>query len=254
MMPTLIEVARQAARAAGAMLLEQYPQPRDVRLKGMRDIVTDADLAAQQIAIDLIRAHYADAAILSEEGVAPPPDARLIWAIDPIVRTTNSTRNVPIFSTSIAVARDGQPIAGVIYDPISDHLFAAELDRGATLNGAPIHVADRTDIAEAIIGLDWGRDDEVRALTLKWLNRAGSQCRTIRAFGSAALGLCYLAAGWIDVYYHASLKPWDGAAGQIIAQEAGARLSNFDGTPWTYTSATCLAYSPGLAAWALTSC
>jgi fructose-1,6-bisphosphatase/inositol monophosphatase family enzyme len=90
-------------------------------------------------------------------------------------------------------------------------------------------------------------------MALDWLHRAGTQCKTIRAIGSSALGLCYIAAGWIDVYYHAALKPWDGAAGQIIAQEAGVQLFDFDRSLWNYTGATCIACCPRLVDWTLAS-
>ena len=252
-MTELLTLTETVARAAGKVLRERYSQPRDIRVKGVRDIVTDADFAAQQTIVDLIRSHDPDAAILSEEGIDPPPDARSIWVVDPLDGTTNYARHFPTFSTSIALVQAGRPVAGVIYDPLHDFLFAAELDRGATLNGGPIHASSTLDIAEAIIGLDWGRGDRARTLALSWLSRAGTQCRTIRAIGSAALGLCYAAAGWIDVYYHAALKPWDGAAGQIIAQEAGVQLFNFDAASWNYTDETCIACNPQLKAWALAS-
>jgi myo-inositol-1(or 4)-monophosphatase len=252
-MPDLLEVAQLAARAAGDILRERYPQTREVRSKGRRDIVTDADFAAQQTIVELIRKHYPDAAILSEEGIDPPPEADLIWVVDPLDGTTNYARRFPIFSTSIGVVQHRRPIAGVIYDPLHDQLFAARQDQGAQLNGQAIHCAATSEVESAIVALDWGRDDPIRAAALAWLSRVGQECRTIRSVGSAALGLCYIAAGWIDVYFHASLKPWDGAAGQIIAQEAGVKLFNFDRAPWNYTDEPCLACTPGLQAWALAS-
>ncbi|HEY4720403.1 MAG TPA: inositol monophosphatase family protein [Anaerolineae bacterium] len=244
---------QQVARAAGHVLRERFPQPREIFSKGVQDIVTDADFAAQQTIVDLIRSRYPDAAILSEEGIEPPPEARLIWVLDPLDGTSNYARRVPTFSTSIAVVQDGQPVIGAIYDPMRDLLFAAEIDRDATLNAEPIHASEAADISESIVGLDWGRGAEVRVMALDWLHRAGMQCKTIRAIGSSALGLCYIAAGWIDVYYHAALKPWDGAAGQIIAQEAGVQLFNFDRSPWNYTEATCIACCPRLVDWTLAS-
>jgi myo-inositol-1(or 4)-monophosphatase len=248
-----LDFTKLIARAAGSVLRERYLQPREIHSKGWRDIYTDADLAAQQTIVDLIRSHDPHAAILAEEGITPPADARLIWVIDPLDGTTNYSRHLPTFSTSIGVVQDGQPIAGAIYDPLHDYLFAAEIDRGATLNGSPLHASQAATSAESIIGLDWGRREQARAIALAWIGRAGMECRTIRAIGSAALGLCYLAAGWIDVYYHNALSPWDGAAGQIIAQEAGAKLFNFGCAPFNYTDATCIACGPQLVDWALAS-
>jgi myo-inositol-1(or 4)-monophosphatase len=250
-MSDLLDFATLIARAAGSLLRERYLQPREIHAKGWRDIYTDADLAAQETIVDLIRSHDPHAAILAEEGLAPPDGASAIWVIDPLDGTTNYVRHIPTFSTSVGFVRDGQPIIGAIYDPLHDDLFAAETDGGATLNGQPIQASNVADIAEAIIGLDWGRGVEARRIELDWIGRAGMQCRTVRAIGSAALGLCYLAAGWIDVYYHGALYPWDSAAGQIIAQEAGIQLFNFAHAPYVYTDATCIACNPYLVDWAL---
>lgn len=237
----LLTVVQSAALAAGKILREKYPQPRTIQSKGKQDIVTDADFAAQTAIVDVIKQHDPGAAILSEEGIEPDPAARLIWVVDPLDGTTNYARRLPTFSTSIAVVKDGQPIMGAIYDPLRDQLFAAELDRGATLNGESIHASTTSELDQAIVGLDWGRGDAVRSIGLSWLQQVGPQVKSIRAFGSSALALCYIAAGWIDIYFHAALKPWDGAAGQIIAQEAGVKLFNHRRTIWNYTDETCLA-------------
>lgn len=250
-MSELLDFTVEVARAGGHILRERYLQPREVHAKGWRDFYTDADVAAQNTIVDLIRARDPQAALLAEEGIEPPPGAMAFWVIDPLDGTTNYTRHLAWFAVSIAYVEHGQPIAGVVYDPMHDHVFAAERDRGAWLNTDRIRVAHTADITAAIIGLDWGREERARGFALDWLNRAGRECRTIRSIGSAALGLCYLAAGWIDVYFHGALKPWDGAAGQVIAAEAGARLFNFAGTSWDYTEPDCLACTPELAVWAL---
>ncbi len=139
---------------------------------------------------------------------------------------------------------------GVVYDPLHERVFSAERDRGAWLNADRLQAANTADIALAIVALDWGHGEQQRAQALGWLTRTGRECRTTRALGSAALGLCYLAAGWIDVYFHPMLQPWDGAAGQVIAEEAGARLFNFAGARWNYTEPDCIACTPQLAEWA----
>jgi fructose-1,6-bisphosphatase/inositol monophosphatase family enzyme len=225
-MSDLLDFAQLLARTAGEILRQRYSQPREIHAKGWRDLYTDADVAAQEAIVQLIKQR----------------DSR-----------ANYVRHLPAFSTSIALVEDGQPLAGVIYDPLRDNLFAAEVDRGVQLNGQPIRVSSTHEIAEGIVGLDWGRGEEARTAALTWLHKAGTQCRTIRAVGSSALSLCYLAAGWLDVYYHGELYPWDGAAGQVIAQEAGAKLFNFKRQKWHYREATCLACNPQLVDWALAS-
>jgi myo-inositol-1(or 4)-monophosphatase len=252
-MSDLLDFAQLLARTAGEILRQRYSQPREIHAKGWRDLYTDADVAAQEAIVQLIKQRDSRAAILAEEGLTPPPDARRVWVIDPLDGTSNYVCHLPAFSTSIALVEDGQPLAGVIYDPLRDNLFAAEVDRGVQLNGQPIRVSSTHEIAEGIVGLDWGRGEEARTAALTWLHKAGTQCRTIRAVGSSALSLSYLAAGWLDVYYHGELYPWDGAAGQVIAQEAGAKLFNFKRQKWHYREATCLACNPQLVDWALAS-
>lgn len=252
-MSELLDFTIDLARMAGGILREKYVQPREIHAKGLRDFYTDADLAAQAAIVERIRASDPQAAILAEENIQPPAGITSMWVIDPLDGTTNYSRHIPVFSVSIALVREGRPVLGVIYDPLSEDLFAAEADRGATLNGQPIQVSTASDIREAVIGLDWGRGEEARARELEWLRRTGLQSRTIRAIGSAALGMCYLAAGWIDVYYHGALMPWDGAAGQIIIEEAGGTLLNHRGEPWNYVEPDCIACNPALIPWALAS-
>ncbi len=252
-MSDLLEFTMDIARAGGHVLRERYMQPREIYAKGWRDFYTDADLAAQNTIVNRILARDPHAAILSEEGLLPPAEATSCWVIDPLDGTTNYSRRLGWFAVSIAYVEQGQPIMGVVYDPVRDQVFAAERRQGAYLNADRLRVATTADIGSAIIGLDWSRDDEARRIALNWLSRVGKECRTIRAIGSAALAMCYLAAGQLDVYFHGSLKPWDGAAGQVIAQEAGAHFFNFRGAAWTYTEPDCVMCTPALEAWALRS-
>ena len=240
----------ELARAGGQILRERYLQPREIHAKGWSDFYTDADLAAQSTIVAMIQAHDPQAAILAEEGLNPSPQDTAFWVIDPLDGTTNYSRHVALFAVSIAYVERGQPVVGVVYDPVRDHVFSAEREQGAWLNTDRISAATTAHIAEAIIGVDWGREEQPRAQALDWLSRAGRDCRTTRALGSAALGLSYLAAGWIDVYFHPMLAPWDGAAGQVIAEEAGACLFNFTGARWNYAEPDCIACTPQLIEWA----
>ena len=245
-----LEFALHIARTAGQVLRERFLAPREIHAKGRRDFYTDADTAAQQAVVDLIRSHDPHAAIQAEEGLEPPLGATALWVIDPLDGTTNYARHFPVFSVSIAYVEQGQPHIGVVYDPLHERVFFAEHDRGAWLNTDRLQAANTADIASAIIALDWGVGEQQRARALEWLSRTGRDCRTTRALGSAALGLSYLAAGWIDVYFHPMLAPWDGAAGQVIVEEAGACLFNFAGVRWNYTEPDCIASTPQLADWA----
>jgi myo-inositol-1(or 4)-monophosphatase len=245
-----LDFALHVARTGGQVLRERFQAPREIYAKGWRDFYTDADTAAQQTVVDLIRARDPHAAIQAEEGLEPPPGAAALWVIDPLDGTTNYARHFPVFSVSIAYVEQGQPLIGVVYDPLHERVFFAEHDRGAWLNTDRLYAANTPDIGSAVVALDWGRGEQQRAQTLEWLSRVGRECRTMRALGSAALGLSYLAAGWIDIYYHPMLAPWDGAAGQVIVEEAGACLFNFAGKRWNYVEPDCIACTPQLVEWA----
>jgi len=233
--PSLAEIAVEAAQAAARVALDRFHKPLAVSSKGFRDIVTEADFAAQDAAVHVIRSQFPDAAILGEENLVPAVDSDVVWVIDPIDGTSNYARGLPIFCVSIGVVQDDRPVAGAVYDPLRHHLFTAERGLGACLNGSPIRVSRVSAVADAILGVDWGREPEVRRRAFDLLNRLATECRTVRAIGSAALGMCYVAVGWIDLYFNFAIKPWDCAATQVIMEEAGARLTTPLGAAWGYT-------------------
>lgn len=233
--PSYLDVAAEAARAAARTALERYHKPLVITRKGFRDIVTEADFAAQDAAVKVIQSHFPGASILGEENLTPRDEADTLWVIDPIDGTSNYARHFPVFCVSIGVVQHGRPVAGAVYDPLQAHLFTAEPGLGAKLNGSSIHVSDVGALADALLDVDWGHEPDVRRRALGLLDRIATECRTVRAIGSAALGMCYLAAGWIDLYYNLALKPWDGAAAQLILEEAGACVTNPLGGAWDYT-------------------
>jgi myo-inositol-1(or 4)-monophosphatase len=241
-MTALLNTAIDAAQAAGEVLLERLPHERTVTYKGPRDIVTDADLEAQRTIAALIAARFPDHALLDEEGPhlsqADLRSTRPLWIIDPLDGTSNYSRRLPGFSVSVAVAEAGQVLAGVTYDPLRQETFCAERGQGAFLRQGraapqPLRVSGTRELAQAIAGLDWARDPTIRARVLTSLGRVGAACRTVRALGSAALGVAYVAAGRLDVYYHLSVQPWDAAAGWLLVSEAGGRVTSPGGRPWS---------------------
>ncbi len=237
----LLETAIEAARAAGQEILRRLPQEREVRSKGFRDIVTDADLAAQETLTAIIHSRFPHHGILSEEGLVPSSDADTVWVLDPLDGTTNYARRLPCFSVSIAVTRGNDLVTGVVYDPSRDHVFCAERGAGATLNGKQLHVSEVDDLGQATAGLDFAREPAVRRSLVATMVVCSERIRTLRSFGSAALGLCYVAAGWLDAYFHFSLAPWDVAAGALIIMEASGTITETNGEPWSYTQPRCLA-------------
>lgn len=257
----LLETARETAVRAGALVREQWTQPRHVTHKGFRDLLTDADLASQKLITDSILARFPDHGFLPEEiDSSLPTDGPVTWIIDPIDGTTNYSRQVPIFCIAIAAVSTAamsqsaeEPasrqdsargvLAGVIYDPMRDELFSAAPGQGCKLNGQPVQVSQVDKLSESVISLDWSHSRQRRQGTLDVLDRFAHRVHTVRAIGSAALGLAWLAAGRLDCYLNFNLKPWDVAAASLMIQEAGGRLTDVAGQPyhWAQRGNDCFA-------------
>lgn len=238
----MLETAIEAARQVGQVLLQELGRSHDVRSKGLRDIVTEADLMAQDKAIDILRARYPDHDIWAEEaGQTPGGASDYCWIVDPLDGTTNYSRGYPCFSVSIGLSYRGEAILGVVYDPLSDQLFQAQRGQGAYLNDTRIHVSGVERLIDALVGLDWARKQDLRSQMAQVVAEIAPRAGTIRSTGSAALGLCYVAAGWTDVYFHFLLQPWDVAAASVIIQEAGGIVTDLAGSPWHPDSEGCLA-------------
>jgi len=224
--------AGEAARSAGEVL-QQWAHKFTVREKGPANLVTEADDAAQETIVRLIRSRFPDHGFLGEEGLDEPARTQSFrWIIDPLDGTSNYVHRFPYYAVSIGLEFEGQIVLGVIFDPNRDELFAAERGKGATLNGRAIRPSDVTALSQAFVvaslpsAVD-GRDSSVVRL-LRVLPRAQSLQRT----GSAALNLAYVACGRIDGFWSSSLKPWDVAAGSLIVTEAGGAMSRMDGGPY----------------------
>ena len=238
----MLETAIEAARQVGQILLGEFRKPQEISFKGLRDIVTKTDLAAQAKAVKIIRARYPDHDIWAEEvGQTPDGASDYCWIVDPLDGTTNYSRGFPCFSVSIALSHRGELILGVVYDPLRDQMFRAQRGLGAYLNDDRIQVGAAEVLMDAVIGLDWAHEQELRCQAAQLVAQVAPEVRTLRCAGSAALGLCSVAAGWTDAYFHLSLKPWDVAAGSVIIQEAGGAISDLAGLPWRPGSGDCLA-------------
>jgi myo-inositol-1(or 4)-monophosphatase len=236
-----LDVALEAAQAAGEAIRARYARPVDVQHKGLRNYVTDVDLEAEQVILDVLRRRCPEHDVLTEES---PPEARRSryrWVIDPIDGTLNFSRGHPCFSVSVALTLDGAPVVGVVYDPLRDQCFAAQAGEGATCDGAPIHASGTETMIEAVIGMDWTRDAISRARNAALIGRLAEGCNVIRSCGSAALALCYVAAGWWDAYWHLGAQPWDLAAGALIVREAGGQVTDLAGRRWALDTAPVLA-------------
>jgi myo-inositol-1(or 4)-monophosphatase len=232
----LFDTAIHAARAAGHELVARLPQERDVHSKGFRNLVTDADLAAQETLARIIHANFPGHGILSEEGLEPGGEAETVWVLDPLDGTSNYAHRFPNFAVSIGVAHGNETVIGVVYDPLREHLFCAERGGGATWNGERLRVSQTDELIHALVALDYAREPAVRAEQMATMANVSRHIHTFRSVGSAALSLCYVAAGWFDAYFHLTLGPWDCIAGGLMLVEAGGALTDWTGAPWHYTS------------------
>ena len=237
----MLHTAIGAARRAGQAVADHYPAARNVTVKGYRDVVTEVDFIAERIVLETIRARFPDHAIVSEEAGKSATGSRYTWVIDPIDGTTNYSRRLPICAVSVGLLEGDVPIVGAIFDPLHEHMFAAQRDGGAQLNGEPIHVSRVETLADALVGVDWGHADEVRDQTIAAVGQVAPLCRTVRGLGSAVLALAYVAAGWLDAYFNFAMKPWDSAAGIALIAEAGGRVTTPGGDPYQIDMPDCLA-------------
>ena len=235
-------VAVAAAKDAGALLRERLTRPRAVQRKGVVDLVTDADRASEALIAGRIRDAFPDHRILGEEGArgahevqGTGPESVLApyrWLIDPLDGTTNYAHAFPHFAVSIGLERAGTPLLGVVYDPTRDELFVAERAGGATRNGEPIRVSATDELIGAVLTTGFAYDLARRAEQAVAWRAFLTRVQAIRQTGSAALNLCYLAAGRIDGYWERWLQPWDVGAGALIVEEAGGRVSDLAGGPF----------------------
>jgi myo-inositol-1(or 4)-monophosphatase len=236
-----------AAEACGELLRGYFKRPLDIRQKQLNDLVTEADEAIEARLVNHIREAFPNDAIFAEEGGEKTGTTAYQWIIDPVDGTTNFAHQLPQFSISIALAYEGKVIAGVVNDPVKEEFFEAELGSGAKLNGEPISVASRTRLADALVvtGFSYDRRDRIEVL-LERVRRILMNAQGLRRFGSAALDLCYIAAGRFDVFVEDGLSPWDMAAGQLIAAEAGAALRTIQGEPFDVFGNGVVACNPDL--------
>lgn len=243
----MLEVAIRAAQAAGEILKDKFGQARLLAPKAHGEIVTEADLAAEGAILSILRQEFPEGSFLSEEGGGHPPSpGDSYWAIDPLDGTTNYAQGVPFFAVSIAYVSGGKVELGLVYDPLREELFQARRGMGAYLGGERLAVSGKEGLTGALVGTEWAQDPGLKEPTLTLVKLFVREVRTIRLLGAAALSLCYLAAGRLDLYFHPGLKPWDVAAAGLIIQEAGGIITGLDGREWDIHARGYLAAGPRL--------
>jgi myo-inositol-1(or 4)-monophosphatase len=193
------------------------------------DLVTQFDRAAESAIVDTLRRVRPGDAIVGEEGTADEGDNGYAWYIDPIDGTTSFVYDQPTWACSVGVARDGVMVAGAVFLPVLDELFSAAAGEGATRNGETISVSATEQLGLALIATGFSYHSEVRHQQATRIAAMISEIRDVRRTGSAAVDLCFVACGRVDAYFEIGLNPWDSAAGELIAREAGAITTDFDG-------------------------
>ena len=224
-----LEVAVAAAEAAGEVLRGGFGAEQTVRYKGEVNLVTEVDERAEGVIAEVLREAFPGYGMLAEEGGRLPGEDDSRWIVDPLDGTTNYAHGLPIFAVSIALERAGEVVLGVVHDPMRRETYLAERGGGATLNGQPIRVSETDEPIRALLVTGFPHDREDMPAAVELFGRLTMLTQGVRRLGSAALDLCYVAAGRLDAFYERGLHAWDVAAGSLILEEAGGRITDYQG-------------------------
>jgi len=232
------------ALEAGALLLQYFHQGLKIEYKGDADLVTAADRASEVLIRERISKQFPSHDVLGEEQGLNDRGGEYRWYVDPLDGTTNFAHGYPVFGVSMALERRGgtdgtsagERIAGVVYDPTRDELFTAEKGRGAHLNGKSIHVSKATQLKECLVATGFPSHKRHKNPNIFFYHQITLRTHGVRRAGSAALDLCNVACGRFDGFWEFNLNPWDTAAGALIVEEAGGKVSRFDGSAFLLDS------------------
>jgi myo-inositol-1(or 4)-monophosphatase len=237
----LISPMQAMAREAGSLLMEYFRQRVKIEYKGDVDLVTVADRKSEALILERIRAQFPTHDVMGEEGARIEIGGEYKWYVDPLDGTTNFAHGFPVFCVSLAVEHRGERVAGVIYDPTRDEMFSAELGSGARLNGAAIHVSTTAKLGECLIATGFPSHKRHKSPNIYFYHQLTLRTHGVRRAGSAALDLCNVASGRFDGFWEFNLNPWDTAAGVLMVEEAGGRVTDFSGGPFQIASRETLA-------------
>lgn len=239
-----MRVAADAAREVGEHMTAEWQKltAKDIEEKGPNDYVTRVDRECEETIKRIIAREFPGDAVLAEESGGPIPKEGPLWLIDPLDGTRNYIHKVPFFSVSIGFALDGVMQMGVIYDPLRKEMFCCKRDEGVWLNDSPIRTSEVSRISQAIVATECsGRMGDAVPGFLKTFGGIATRAGAVRAGGSAALGLAYVACGRYDAFWHPALFPWDMAAGVLMIETGGGMISGGDGGTWAIDSGSVLA-------------
>jgi myo-inositol-1(or 4)-monophosphatase len=239
------------AREAGALLIQYFHQKLKIEYKGDADLVTAADRASEALIRERVAQQFPSHDVLGEEQGLNDRGGEYRWYVDPLDGTTNFAHGYPVFCVSLglrrlsaedrAADRDGIGVAAVVYDPTRDDLFTAEQGRGAWLNGQPIHVSQIAELKQCLVATGFPSHKRHKNPNIHFYHQITLRTHGVRRAGSAALDLCNVACGRFDGFWEFNLNPWDTAAGVLIIEEAGGKVSRYDGSPFRLDSRETLA-------------
>lgn len=244
-MQPIIELAQAAAEAGAEVLREKFHRGISARSKAPADLVTEADIQSERVILDLIRESFPAHGVLAEESAGDVGDSEYLWVVDPLDGTTNFVHGIPHVAVSIACYRNGEPLAGVVLNPIRGDHYEAVKGGGATANGQQVRVSSAA-MQDSLVGVGfyYDRGSMMRATLNAIRDVFECQVHGIRRFGTAALDLCQVGTGQFGGFFEYQLSPWDFAAGRLFVEEAGGLVSTCDGKPLPLETTSVLSGSP----------
>lgn len=231
-MNSFLDVAVETAREAGGILLEEFARPVKISYKGEVDIVTQADKRSELAIVSRLRNHFPKHAIVAEEGGGTESESPFRWHVDPLDGTTNFAHGYPCFAVSLGLEEAGEPIVGVIYQPVSGELFTAVKGEGAYLNQKKIEVSKIENLATSLLCTGFPSVKRSQNPNIHYYWDFTLRSHGVRRDGSAAMDLAAVACGRFEAFWEFGLHTWDAAAGIVLVREAGGMVTRFDGQPY----------------------
>ena len=230
-----LETAVEIAREAGSLLATYFERRVAFELKGEFDLVTEADRASEKLVVERLRSYFPTHTIVAEEGGGSQQSSEFRWFVDPLDGTTNFAHSFPTFNVTLGLEHGGEPLVGVVYDPIRQEMFTAERGAGAYLNNRRIHVSNTRRLADSLASTGFPSRKRHHNVNIHFYYQLAMASHGVRRTGSAAIDLAYVASGRLDFFWEFGLKPWDMAAGALLVQEAGGRITDMKGAPHNVT-------------------
>lgn len=230
-MASYLETAIEIARESGALINNFAERKIPFELKGDFDLVTEADRACEELIVSRLQSHFPSHSIVGEEGGERRNSSEYCWYVDPVDGTTNFAHGFPVYNTTLGLAKNGEMIAGVIFDPTRNEMFAAEKGGGAYLNGHRIHVSKAKRVEDSLVATGFPSRRRKENINIHFYYQLALESHGVRRAGAAAIDLANVACGRLDAFWEFGLNPWDMAAGILLISEAGGKCTSMKGGP-----------------------